>query len=102
MCFTSITCSATASAHHADPPYFGGENDYGKGLFDRAQFARIAEILGSLKGAFLLSINDTPEIRALFGRFHLEPVRLNYSVSAAGSTEAQELLVSNRERIATL
>ncbi|EGJ19520.1 D12 class N6 adenine-specific DNA methyltransferase, partial [Cereibacter sphaeroides WS8N] len=54
------------------------------------------------KGAFLLSINDTPEIRALFGRFHLEPVRLNYSVSASGSTEAQELLVSNRERIATL
>ncbi len=32
----------------------------------------------------------------------LEPVRLNYSVSAAGGTEAQELLVSNRERIATL
>ncbi|MEA5162606.1 DNA adenine methylase [Cereibacter sphaeroides] len=87
---------------YLDPPYFGGENDYGKGLFDRAQFARIAEILGSLKGAFLLSINDTPEIRALFGRFHLEPVRLNYSVSASGSTEAQELLVSNRERIATL
>ncbi|ACM01327.1 hypothetical protein [Cereibacter sphaeroides] len=51
---------------------------------------------------WLLSINDTPEIRALFGRFHLEPVRLNYLVSASGGTEAQELLVSNRKRIATL
>ncbi|MFQ6777642.1 DNA adenine methylase, partial [Cereibacter sphaeroides] len=36
---------------YLDPPYFGGENDYGRGIFDRAQFARIAEILGGLKGA---------------------------------------------------
>ena len=87
---------------YLDPPYFGGEDDYGKGLFDRAQFGRMAEILRSIEGAFLLSINDTPEIREAFAGFHLEERRLNYSVSAAGSTQARELIVSNREETARL
>uniref|UniRef100_UPI0035B2285E DNA adenine methylase n=1 Tax=Paenirhodobacter enshiensis TaxID=1105367 RepID=UPI0035B2285E len=87
---------------YLDPPYFGGEDDYGKGLFDRAQFARMADQLAAIKGGFLLSINDTPEIREVFGRFHLEELKLSYSVSAAGSTEARELLVSNREETARL
>lgn len=82
---------------YLDPPYFGGEDDYGKGLFDRAQYARMAEVLAGMKGAFILSINDRPEIRDLFSGFHLDPVRLKYTISGAGATDAQELIVSNRE-----
>lgn len=82
---------------YLDPPYFGGEDDYGKGLFDRAQYARMAEVLAGIKGAFILSINDRPEIRDLFSGFHLDPVRLKYTISGAGATDAQELIVSNRE-----
>ncbi|PTE21602.1 DNA methyltransferase [Cereibacter changlensis JA139] len=87
---------------YLDPPYFGGEADYGRGLFDRSQYARMAEILAALKGAFVLSINDAPEIRALFGGFRIEPVRLTYTVSAGQGTEAQELVISNREALARL
>lgn len=82
---------------YLDPPYFGGEDDYGKGMFDPAQFARLAATLASIKGAFVLSINDRPEIRDLFGGFMLDPVRLKYTVSNGAATDAQELIVTNRE-----
>lgn len=82
---------------YLDPPYFGGENDYGKGLFDRSQYRRMADVLGAIKGAFILSINDLPEIREIFAGFMMEPVKLTYSISSAGGTEAAELIITNRE-----
>ena len=82
-----------ATLFYLDPPYWGGETDYGKGLFDRDQFAAMAEILGAIEGAFILSINDRPEIRELFGSFHVEGVELRYSVSRSESTTAKELIV---------
>lgn len=81
---------------YLDPPYFGGENDYGKGMFDRGQFAKMAGLLRDIDGAFILSINDTTEIRETFAGFEIEEVALNYSISAAGATSARELLISNR------
>lgn len=80
---------------YLDPPYFGGEADYGAGMFDRAQFAKMAELLAGIKGKFLLSINDRPEIRETFAAFHLDQVSLKYTVSSGASTDAQELFVSN-------
>ena len=82
---------------YLDPPYLGGEDDYGKGIFDRAQYARMAEALAAIKGGFILSINDTPETRAIFAAFILEPVRLTYSISAGGGTPAGELIITNRD-----
>lgn len=86
-----------ATLFYLDPPYFGGENDYGKGMFDRNQFARMAEVLGAIKGAFILSINDLPEIRGIFAPFIIEPVKLRYSIGIGGATEAAELIIMNRE-----
>jgi DNA adenine methylase len=43
-----------------DPPYWGNERDYGDGLFGRDDFARLAELLGRVKGKFILSLNDVP------------------------------------------
>lgn len=54
---------------YLDPPYWGGEDDYGRALFGREQFTIMAERLGRLKGRFVMSINDVPEVRALFGGF---------------------------------
>jgi DNA adenine methylase len=87
---------------YLDPPYFGGENDYGKGMFGRDQFDRMADQLSGINGAFILSINDVPEIRGLFAGFHLEPVKLKYTVAQAGATDASELLISNVEIKTTL
>ncbi len=87
---------------YLDPPYFGGEADYGKGMFARADFTRMADLLSGINGAFILSINSTEDSRALFGRFHVAKVNLKYTISKAGATEAEELIVSNREARVTL
>lgn len=82
---------------YLDPPYFGGESDYGKDMFQRADFARMAELLSQIKGAFILSINDTPEIREIFGGFLSDEVRLTYTAGREAMREkAQELIISNR------
>lgn len=82
---------------YLDPPYMGGENDYGKGLFDAGQFDRMGDLLSRISGAFVLSINDTPRSREIFDRFNLEEARLRYTISSDGATDAAELIVSNRE-----
>lgn len=75
---------------YVDPPYFGCEDYYGKGLFSRDDFTRLRDILAGIKGKFILSINDTPEIRDLFAQFH--------SVGgAAKQKKVVELLVMNYE-----
>lgn len=79
---------------YLDPPYFGCENDYGPGLFERADFERLAGQLRGLKGKFLLSLNDRPEVRAIFSGFSLEEVSTTYSCGAA-NTRAAELFISN-------
>lgn len=84
---------------YLDPPYWGGETDYGKDMFSRDDFAEMAELLGRLKGTFVLSINDVPEIRALFDGFHFEEVKLTYTVSQSAGKEAAELIISNREPV---
>ena len=82
---------------YLDPPYWGGENDYGKGLFGQDQFAVMADALTNIDGSFILSINDRPEVRELFGSFQIEEVILKYTVAKTKTTEAKELIVSKRE-----
>ncbi len=55
--------------------------------------ANMAERLARLTGRFVLSINDRPETRAIFGRFDLVPVDLRYSVAGGKGTPAKELIV---------
>ncbi len=82
---------------YLDPPYFGSEGDYGKGLFARDHFPRMAEQLGAIAGRFLLSLNDHPEVRRIFAGFSLAEVSLTYSISG-GVTEARELVISNLDQ----
>ncbi len=81
---------------YLDPPYFGNETDYGKAMFDRDQFALMAERLAAIRGRFVMSINDVPEIRQLFARFDLSEASLNYSISGGRGTGARELIVTGR------
>ena len=79
---------------YLDPPYWGCEDDYGKAMFTREDFARLAEQLRGLKGRFLLSINDVPEVREVFAGFAIEEVRTTYTIQAGRAVERWELLVS--------
>ena len=81
---------------YLDPPYYGSERDYGDG-FGSDQFETMAALLAQIKGAFVLSLNDVPEIRALFEWAVIDDLRLTYTIKKEGpGTRAAELLISNR------
>ncbi|KKC24675.1 DNA adenine methylase [Sphingomonas sp. SRS2] len=81
---------------YLDPPYYGSEGDYGRELFDRAQFPVMAEALRGIRGTFLLSINDHSEIRRIFDGFAMAELSLIYSIGGGGNeVEARELVISN-------
>ena len=82
---------------YLDPPYWGCETDYGKDMFERGEFMLMAERLGTLKGKFLMSINDVPEIRTLFAGFSLTPVSTTYTIGKKNDSRGDraELLISN-------
>ncbi|MAX15487.1 MAG: DNA methyltransferase [Sphingobium sp.] len=78
---------------YLDPPYWGCTDDYGRDVFSRADFQVLSDLLKALKGRFILSINDVPEIRELFAWAAINPVQLNYRVSGR-VTAARELIIS--------
>lgn len=82
---------------YLDPPYWGCEKDYGQDVFSRSDFEQLADQLGAIKGRFLLSINDTPGVRACFARFTMREFETTYTVAAGKATKAKELLISNFE-----
>ncbi|UFZ05501.1 DNA adenine methylase [Bradyrhizobium ontarionense] len=88
-----------ATLFYLDPPYFGGEKDYGAGMFERSEYGLMADVLSRLKGRFILSLNDTPEVRKTFHGFALRPVRLTYSVAASTNAKAaRELIITGPKR----
>ena len=80
---------------YLDPPYWGSEGDYGRDLFNRDQFAALAMALKGLRGRFILSINDVPEIREMFAWANVEGAQLLYSVAGGRGVEAKELIISS-------
>lgn len=83
---------------YLDPPYWGSEGDYGRDAFSRDRFADLADQLRALKGAFILSLNDRPEVRQTFSGFHFEEVDTVYSVSrstAAKTAQRKELIITS-------
>ena len=81
---------------YLDPPYWGCEGDYGPGMFVRDEFVPMAEVLRGMRGRFVLSINDKPEVRAVFAGFDIEAVKVRYQVGGMDKdTLAGELIISN-------
>jgi DNA adenine methylase len=87
---------APETLFYLDPPYWGGEGDYGEGLFGREEFAQIAQVLSGLQGRFILSLNDRPEIRALFDRpgFQIAGVEVHYGLPGGEGQRARELIIT--------
>jgi DNA adenine methylase len=84
---------------YLDPPYWDCEDYYGKGIFGKSDFEKLADLLGKIKGKFLLSINDTPQIREIFKTFNIEQVSLKYTcgnTKAARNKDRHELIISNK------
>jgi len=78
---------------YIDPPYFGVKL-YHHNL-EPVEFSTLRDRLKELKGKFLLSLNDTPEVREIFSCFQIEEVSIHYSVQAKGDRKHKELLIAN-------
>jgi DNA adenine methylase len=77
-----------------DPPYMGTEHYYGAGLFAGADFTRLADQLAGIQGRFILTINDCPQARRVFGRFRLASKGLHYGVGGGAKIKGvRELIV---------
>lgn len=77
---------------YCDPPYWGTEG-YGELLaFGPDDFRRLSDSLKGIRGRFILSLNDVPEVRELFSWADIEAVELTYRLSGK-PTRGRELIV---------
>jgi DNA adenine methylase len=83
---------------YLDPPYVGGEADYGKGLFSAADHEQLAAVIQRIKGRFILSINDVPSIRRLYQGCAIERVKTTYTLSASSAKAVRELVITGGGR----
>jgi DNA adenine methylase len=83
-----------ATLFYLDPPYWGSEEDYGAGVFTRADFVGLAWDLSRISGKFVLSVNDVPEMREIFGRFAIESVSTRYTIAGGKWSDVAEILVT--------
>jgi DNA adenine methylase len=75
----------------ADPPYWETEG-YGVDFAWR-EYEQLADTFGSLQGKAILTLNDHPAIRQLFGRFHLERADHRYTVGGGCGKEVSEVII---------
>ncbi len=81
---------------YLDPPYYNCEDYYGKDLFSRSDFEVLATQLKTIKGRFILSLNDHPEVRRIFSAFVLDQVTVRYTFAGAKQqSDFKEVIISN-------
>ena len=80
---------------YIDPPYYDCENDYGKDMFGKEDFQALADQLATIKGKFLLSLNDKPEVREIFKNFDISNADTTYSTGNRGPKKVSELIIKN-------
>jgi DNA adenine methylase len=85
-----------ATLFYLDPPYFQRKL-YRYNLED-ADFAKLAEQLATIRGRFILSLNDVPEVRTLFRRFHIRGVELPYTAQKKAGRRYREVIITNFKR----
>lgn len=81
---------------YCDPPYFSTEDMYEVG-FCRDDHVRLRDTLKAVKGKFLLSYNDCPEVRKLYEGFSLFDFSRVHSMAQRyeAGKEFKELLIGN-------
>ena len=83
---------------YADPPYFSSEEMYAVG-FNWNDHVRLRDTLQTIKGKFLLSYNDCPEIRQLYCKTGImieSTTRLNnIALKYESGSQYPELFISN-------
>jgi DNA adenine methylase len=78
---------------YLDPPYFGRK--LYNFNFSEDDFIELSTRIGKLRGKFVLSLNDVPEVRRLFHRFHFREIDLAYTAQQTAGKRFPELLITN-------
>lgn len=77
-----------------DPPY-----EKSKGLYKNAviDYVDMADLLSKLQGKFMLTINDSKEIREIFKQFNITPVKVRGqgNTGVVGKGTRDELIITN-------
>ncbi len=98
-CMDWAACIAKYDRPHTlfylDPPYYGTEG-YGV-AFGLQQYEQMGELLRSMKGNAVVSVNDIPAMRQAFEGLHIKRLSISYTVGASGRGREPkgELLISN-------
>lgn len=80
---------------YLDPPYYDAEKYY-PDRFNPEDHKRLRDGLGKIRGKFVLSYNDCPEIRALYQGYQIIKVeRQDSLVSKSQNRRYQELIIKN-------
>lgn len=82
-----------SSLFYCDPPYF--QRKLYKFNFSEADFIALEKRLADLRGKFVLSLNDVPEVRRIFRRFHFREIELAYTAQQSAGKRYRELLITN-------
>ena len=78
---------------YLDPPYY--EIRLYRYNLEPDDFRQMAGRLAKLKGKFVLSLNDVPEVRALFKAFHVQGIETAYTAQKIAGRRYRELLIKN-------
>jgi DNA adenine methylase len=78
---------------YCDPPYFGLKL-YRHNL-KTADYEQMATRLQGLRGKFVLSLNDVPEVRRIFKQFKFREIDLHYTAQKAAGRRYREVLITN-------
>lgn len=76
-----------------DPPYY--RKRLYKFNFSDEDFLTLEERLRGIKGKFVLSLNDVPEVRRLFRGYPMRQVNLHYTSQKTAGNRYSELLITN-------
>lgn len=80
---------------YCDPPYW---KTMGYGVdFDLPQYHLMAETARSIKGKMIISVNDIPEMRQIFGGMVMKEVKISYTAGGAkeNKNKSGELIIRN-------
>ena len=80
-----------------DPPYEKTRSIYGYGEHKEFDYEKLAGVLRSIRGKFLMTINDSPKMREVFKEFHLKGTKVyaRWSRKTKRAEDRRELLVMN-------
>ncbi len=78
---------------YLDPPYW--DRTLYKFNFTEKDFISLEERLRRLKGKFILSLNDLPQVRKLFSKFKITLVELAYTAQRRAGRRYSEVIIRN-------